>query len=109
MNWETCLQIFIIIICKHLIKIKHLQADFPIHIINDVFHRFHQLKHEVLIPQRFFEDRKECLVRLPFAPANERFVKSFINKLDIFTNYKVKFNVVWTTTKLSLCSVIKTN
>ena len=77
-----------------------MQADFPIHIINDVFHRFNQLKDEVLIPQRFFEDRKECLVRLPFAPANERFVKSFINKLGIFTNYRVKLNVVWNTRKI---------
>ena len=38
-------------------------------------------------------------MRLPFAPANEKFLKSFINKLEIFVNYKVK---------LSLCSVIKT-
>ena len=32
-----------------------------------------------------------------FAPANEEFVKSFINKLEIFTNYKVKFNIAWNT------------
>ena len=30
---------------------------------------------------------------------NEKFVKSFINKLEIFTNYRVKFNVVWNTRK----------
>ena len=33
------------------IKIKHLLASFPIHVINDVFHRFNQQKDEVLIPQ----------------------------------------------------------
>ena len=33
------------------IKIKYLEAGFPIHIINDVFHRFNQQKDEVLIPQ----------------------------------------------------------
>ena len=71
------------------IKIKYLQAGFPIHIINDVFHRFNQQKDDVLIPQWYFDDRKECLIRLPFAPANEKFVKPFINKLEIFTNYKV--------------------
>ena len=33
------------------IKIKYLQAAFPIHTINDVFCRFNQEKDEVLIPQ----------------------------------------------------------
>ena len=28
---------------------------------------------------------------------NEKFVKSFINKLETFTNYKVKFNIIWNT------------
>ena len=32
------------------------------------------------------------MIRLPFAPANEKFVKSFINKLEIFTNHRLKFN-----------------
>ena len=76
------------------IKIKYLQAGFPIHIINDIFCRFNQEKDEVLIPQWLFDDRKECSIRLPFAPANEKFVKSFINKLETFTNYKVKFNIL---------------
>ena len=82
------------------IKIKYLQAGFPIHVINDVFRRFNQEKDEVLIPQWLFDDRKECLIRLPFAPANEKFVKSFISKLEIFTNYRVKFNIVWNTRKI---------
>ena len=82
------------------IKLKYLQAGFPIHVINDVFHRFNQQKDEVLIPQWLFDERKECLIRLPFAPANEKFVKSFINKLEIFTNYRVKFNTVWNTRKM---------
>ena len=44
---------------------------------------------------------KECLIRLPpFAPTNENFVKSFINKLGIFTNYRVNFNIVWNTRKI---------
>ena len=82
------------------IKIKYLQAGFPIHVINDVFHRFNQQKDEVLIPQSFFDDRKECMIRLPFAPANEKFLKTFINKLEIFPNYSIKFNVVWNTRKI---------
>ena len=40
------------------------------------------------------------MIRLPFAPVNETFVKSSINKLEIFTNYSVKFNIVWNTRKI---------
>ena len=75
-------------------------AGFPIHVINDVFHRFNQQKDEILTPQWFFDDRKECMIRLPFAPANEKFVKSFINRLEIFTNYSLKFNTVMNTQKI---------
>ena len=39
-------------------KIKYLQAGFPIHVIDDVFCRFNQEKDEVLIPQWLFDDRK---------------------------------------------------
>ena len=70
------------------------KSVFPIHIINDVFRRFNQEKDELLRTQWSFDNRKECLIRLPFAPANEKFVKSFINKLDIFRNYRVKFSFV---------------
>ena len=40
------------------------------------------------------------MIRLPFAPANEKFLMYFINKLEIFTNYRVKFNIVWNTRKI---------
>ena len=61
------------------IKIIYFQAGFPINIINDVIHRFNYEKGNVLIPQWLFNKGKG-LIRLPFAPANEKFVKSFINK-----------------------------
>ena len=37
----------------------------------DIYCRFNQERDEVLIPQWLFDDRKECLVRLSFATANE--------------------------------------
>ena len=77
-----------------------MPTGFPIHVINEVFHKFNQQKDEVLIPQWLFVERKECLIRLPLAPANEKFVKFFMNKLEIFTNYRVKFNTVWNTRKM---------
>ena len=64
------------------IKIKYLHADFPTH----VFQRFNWEKDEALILQRLFDDRNKSLVRLPFAPANEKFAKPFIHSLEIFAN-----------------------
>ena len=55
------------------IKIKYLQARFPINVINDVICRFNQEQDNVLIRQWLFGKRKECLITLPFAPANENF------------------------------------
>ena len=40
------------------------------------------------------------MIRLPFVLANEKFLKSFINKLEIFTKYKVKLNIAWNTQKI---------
>ena len=82
------------------IKIKYFKAVFLIHIITDVFRRFNQEKDKVLIPQWLFDYRKECTIRLPFAPANEKLIKSFINKLETFTDYKAKFNIAWNTRKI---------
>ena len=48
----------------------------------------------------FFDDRKECMIRLWFAPANEKFVNSFVNKLEIFTNYSVQFNIALNSCKI---------
>ena len=39
------------------IKIKYLQADFPVHIINEVYHRSNQERDELLIPQLLFDDK----------------------------------------------------
>ena len=56
----------------------------------------------MLIPKLLFDDRKECAIRirLLFVAANQKFVKSFINKLERFTNYKVKFNIAWNIQKI---------
>ena len=82
------------------INIRYLQVGFPIHIRIYVSQRFNQEKDEVLIRQWLIDDSKECLIRLLFAPANEKFIKSFIYKLEIFANYKVKFNIAWNTWKI---------
>ena len=59
------------------------------------------IKYTNLIPQWLVNDRKECLIRLLFTTADEKFVKSFINRLEIFTNYRVKFNIVWANQRIN--------
>ena len=90
------------------IKLKSLQARFPINVINGIIYRFNQEKDDVLITQWWFEERKECLLRLSLALANKKFVKSFINKFEIFSYYKVRFNIVWNTMKIKPLFNIKT-
>lgn len=68
--------------------------------INDVICRFNHENEDLLIPHWLFDERKVVLLRLPFAFTNEKFVKSFIEKLEIFTNFKIKFNTVWNTHKI---------
>ena len=82
------------------IKQKYLRAGFPIKFGNDVISRFNQEKDDLLVRQGLFDERKEYLVRLLYAFKNEKFMKSFINKLEMFTNYKIKFNKVWNTRKI---------
>ena len=42
-----------------------------------------------------FDDRKTVYFQLPFGKTNERKIKSIVNKLDEFTNNKVKFIYHW--------------
>ena len=52
--------------------------------------RFNQEEDDdVLMPKWLFEGREESLTRLLFATANKKVAKSFINKLEMCTNYKV--------------------
>ena len=54
----------------------------------------------MLIPKWLFDETKLVVIRLPFAPRNEKFSKHFISKLQTFTNGKVRFNIIWNTHKI---------
>ena len=47
-----------------------------------------------------FDETKSVVIRLPFAPRNEKFSKHLISKLQTFTNVKVRFNVIWDPRKI---------
>ena len=62
--------------------------------INDTFFRFNEEKEELLIPKCLFDETKLVVIRLPFAPKNEKFSKHFISKLPTFTNGKFRFHIL---------------
>ena len=82
------------------IKAKFLHAGYPAKFINGTFFRFNEEKEEMLIPKWLFDETKLVVIRLPFAPKNEKFSKRFIGKLETFTNGKVRFHIIWNTRKM---------
>ena len=82
------------------IKTKFLHAGYPVKFINDTFFRFNEEKEELLIRKWLFDETKLVVIRLSFAPRNEKFSKRFINKLQTFTNGIVRFNIIWNTRKI---------
>ena len=50
------------------------------------------------------DEIKVVVIRSPFAPRNQKFSKSFISKLQTFTNAKVRFYIIWNTCKIQSSS-----
>ena len=44
----------------------------------------------MITPEWLFDERKTLSVRFPYSPANEKFSKAFMRKVENFTNDKVK-------------------
>ena len=57
-------------------------------------------KEELLISKWLFDETKLAVIRLPFGPRNEKVSKRFISKLQTFTNGKIRFNIIWNTSKI---------
>ena len=55
---------------------------------------------DVIIPQWLFDDRITKYIRLPFCESNEQLAKSFLNKLNAFTDSKFKYLIIWETRKI---------
>ena len=65
--------------------------------IRNTIEYFNKDEDDYIIPEWLFDERKLIILRLPFSVSNEKFTKSLIKKLVIFTNDKCKFNIVWNT------------
>ena len=80
-----------------LITKNYLSVCFPRTLIGNTIEYFNKDKYDFIIPEWLFDERKLIILRLPFSESNEKFTKSLIKKLVIFTNNKGKFNIIWKT------------
>ena len=64
------------------------------------FLRTDDLLDDVLFPEWLFDDRVTKCIRLPFCETNEHLSKVFIDRLNIFTEHKFKFIIIWDTRKI---------
>ena len=53
-----------------------------------------------IIPNFLFEERKKVFIKLPFCGKNEKLSKTFIAKLNKFTNFKFIFIILWQTRQI---------
>ena len=78
---------------KHIVN-KYTAAGLPSRFVHSIIDNFDSGKDSLIISQWLFDEKKAFTIHLPFSPSNESFVKTFISKLNYFTNEKCKFNVV---------------
>ena len=76
------------------IRQKYRNAGFPLKFINETICNFGRRKAEMIIPEWIFDETKTFSVRFPYSPANEKFRKVFMKKVENFTNDKVKVIII---------------
>ena len=62
-----------------------------------------------MIQRQLFDERKIISINFPVSNKNEHFSKKFCEKLEFYTNGKVKFNIIWATRKIKPLIKIKDN
>ena len=79
---------------------KYTATGFPSRFVYSIIDNFDSGKNNLIIPQWLFDERKTFTIHLHFSPSNESFVKTFVSKLNYFTNEKCKFKVVLNTRRV---------
>ena len=85
------------------IRNKFREAGYPKRFVEAVIREFlhkDDPENEVLIPEWLFDDRVTKYLRLPYCESNEQLSKLFLQRLDMFTEHKFKFIVIWETRKI---------
>ena len=83
-----------------VIKSKYIKSGHPSKSVTSVINICTAEKEEPIIPSQMFDERKTASFQLPFCKTNEHKIKSIVNKLEEFTNNKVKFIYYSKTRKL---------
>ena len=83
------------------IKKKFSDVGYPLRYIESVIRDFQKTPDAddegSIIPEWLFDDRKEFYVRIPFCPKNEEISRTFLQKLNEYTNNKYNFKIIWNT------------
>ena len=80
---------------------KYLEVGYPISFIKSVINNFKNKEEEqLIILEWLFDQRKKVLFKLPYCSSNEGDVKRFTDKIESFTNGKLKFIILWSTRNL---------
>ena len=77
-----------------------MKAGFSHKVIESTINNFNNIDEELLIPTWLFVERKTVAINLLFSNKNEHFSKKFCEKLELYANGKVKFNIIWATRKI---------
>ena len=68
------------------IRQKYWNAEFSLKFINETNCNFERGKEKMIITEWLFDERKTFSVRLLHSPANKKFNKVFMRKVENFTN-----------------------
>ena len=91
------------------LKQKFLKVGFPHKVIENTIDDLNNNDQELMIPRQLFDERKIISINFPVSNKNEHFSKKFCEKLEFYTNGKVKFNIIWATRKIKSFIKIKDN
>ena len=82
------------------LKQKFLKVGFPHKVIENTINNLNNNNEELIIPRQLFDERKIISINFPVSNKNEHFSK-FCEKLEFYTNGKVKFDIFGQRGKLS--------
>ena len=76
---------------ERIIRDRYIKAGYPFCFINSIIEDFNQEKEDLLTLTSLFEKRKEVSFQISFCKRNKNEICFIIDKLEAFTNHKVKF------------------
>ncbi|XP_068671420.1 uncharacterized protein [Montipora foliosa] len=84
------------------LETSFINAGYPKRFISHTINNFlnHSPQDDNIIPNFLFEERKKVFIKLPFCSKNENLSKTFIEKLNKFTNFNFIFIILWQTRQI---------